>query len=79
MPEYDSDHLDSLRSALLDHPIYSNIVSVADLRSFMEDHVFAIWDFMSLLKRLQQHMTCIKVQWFLADNAKAARLISMTS
>jgi hypothetical protein len=76
MSQYDNDHLCSLRAALLDHPIYSNIVSVADLRSFMEDHVFAVWDFMSLLKRLQQDMTCITVPWFPTDDAKAARLIN---
>ena len=76
MSHYDNDHLCSLRAALLDHPIYTNIVSVADLRSFMEDHVFVVWDFMSLLKRLQQDMTCIRVPWFPVDNAKAARLIN---
>ena len=76
MSEYDNDHLCSLRTALLDHPIYTHVASVADLRRFMEDHVFAVWDFMSLLKRLQQDMTCITVPWFPADNAKAARLIN---
>jgi hypothetical protein len=76
MSEYDLDHLGSLRAALLDHPLYTHVASVADLRRFMEDHVFAVWDFMSLLKRLQQDMTCIKVPWFPADNAKAARLIN---
>src|SRR2546423_15595131 len=76
MSEYDNDRLCSLRAALLDHPIYTHVASVADLRRFMEDHVFAVWDFMSLLKRLQQDMTCIRVPWFPADNARAARLIN---
>ena len=78
MSEYDNDHFCSLRAALLEHPIYTHLVSVADLRQFMEDHVFAVWDFVSLLKRLQQDMTCIRVPWFPASNARAARLI-MTS
>jgi hypothetical protein len=76
MPTYDNDHFGSLRTALLDHPLYADIVSLADLRQFMEDHVFAVWDFMSLLKRLQQDMTCTRVPWFPADNALAARLIN---
>jgi len=70
MSEYDDVHLCNLRAALLDHPIYAQVTSVADLRRFMEDHVFAVWDFMSLLKRLQQDMTCIRVPWFPVENAR---------
>ena len=76
MPTCYNDRLGSLRAALLDHPLYANVASIADLRRFMEDHVFAVWDFMSLLKRLQQDMTCVEVPWFPAENAKAARLIN---
>src|ERR1700730_19068271 len=76
MQIYGNDRLDNLREVLLTHPIYTDIVSIADLRRFMEAHVFAVWDFMSLLKRLQQDMTCTRVPWFPADNARAARLVN---
>ena len=70
MPKYDDEDLGSLRAVLLDHPIYAQVACIADLKCFMEDHVFAVWDFMSLLKRLQQDMTCISVPWFPAGNAR---------
>jgi hypothetical protein len=76
MPNDDIDRLVRLRDRLLDHPLYTNVVSVGDLRCFMEDHVFAVWDFMSLLKRLQQDLTCTRVPWLPADKPKAARLIN---
>jgi hypothetical protein len=52
MPTDDINRLARLRDTLLDHPLYADVVSVDDLRRFMEDHVFAVWDFMSLPKRL---------------------------
>jgi len=76
MPKQDRDHLATLRAKLLDHPVYAEVASVADLRRFMGDHVFAVWDFMSLLKRLQRDITCTRVPWFPAENARAARLIN---
>jgi Protein of unknown function (DUF3050) len=83
LPEVNSNRLSAgndrfgrLRQALLDHPLYTDVVSVGDLRRFMEDHVFAVWDFMSLLKRLQLDLTCTRLPWFPAHDARAARLIN---
>ncbi|MCA9071188.1 MAG: DUF3050 domain-containing protein [Planctomycetaceae bacterium] len=41
--------LKPLQSELLNHPIYAEINSLEKLHLFMQHHVFAVWDFMSLL------------------------------
>jgi len=43
-----------LHDALVNHPIYAEVDSLGRLREFMQIHVFAVWDFMSLVKRLQR-------------------------
>ena len=61
MPDAGNDRLGRRRQALLDRPLYTDVVSVGDLRRFMEDHVFAAWDFMSPLKRLQLYrLPCLR-------------------
>ena len=44
---------DKNSASLYEHPVFSALVLKEDLQCFMQHHVFAVWDFMSLIKSLQ--------------------------
>ena len=62
-----------LRETLLKHPIYTQVDSLDRLREFMRIHVFAVWDFMSLVKRLQSEVTCHQLPWLPPAGRQVAR------
>jgi len=57
----------------MQHRVYKTIESKDDLRIFMQYHVFAVWDFMSLLKSLQANLTCVTIPWLPPTHPAAAR------
>jgi hypothetical protein len=65
-----------LRERLLSHRLYEVINSRPRVARFMEFHVFAVWDFMSLLKRLQRDVTCVATPWLAPSNARLARMMN---
>lgn len=68
--------IEPLRQQIIHHPVYSVINTVEDLRIFTQYHVYAVWDFMSLLKALQNNLTCTSVPWFPKGSADTRYLIN---
>src|ERR1700710_1135499 len=68
--------IEPLRKQLIAHSLYQNIRSIDSLQVFMEHHVFAVWDFMSLLKSLQQKLTCVTIPWMPVGSANTRYLIN---
>ena len=70
------DSIKEPREKLLNHKLYTEIKSIEDLQIFTSNHIFAVWDFMSLLKALQNNLTCTKVPWTPNKNSETAYLIN---
>ena len=70
------EKIEPFRQEIINHKLYSSIETLEDLRIFMEYHVYAVWDFMSLLKSLQNQLTCTSVPWLPVGDAETRFLIN---
>ncbi len=62
--------------AVVSHPLYTRLNTMDAVVEFTQHHVFAVWDFMSLLKTLQGKLTCVRVPWVPAGPTASRRLIN---
>lgn len=73
---YINSKIASQKEQLLNHSLYQKVQNLEDLHSFLETHVYAVWDFMSLLKALQAKLTCTTTPWFATPNPETRYLIN---
>lgn len=60
---FDAGVIAQLHKPLNQHPVYAAVKTLDDLRVFMAHHVYPVWDFMSLLKSLQQQIAPATQPW----------------
>ena len=68
--------LTPLKEKLANHRIFERINSIEELKVFMEHHIFAVWDFMSLLKKLQKDLVPSGSPWVPNPNGNLVRFIN---
>lgn len=61
---------------LENHKLYNAISSIEKLRDFMERHVYAVFDFMSLTKALQREFTSVDKIWTPPRDQSLCRFIN---
>ncbi|MEK8179334.1 DUF3050 domain-containing protein [Flavobacterium buctense] len=71
-----NEKIQSQKDILLQHSLYEKVKTIDDLHQFLESHVYAVWDFMSLLKALQSKLTCTTTPWFASANPETRYLIN---
>lgn len=74
--EFVTDEILEFQNRLENHSLYAKIQTMSLLVKFMSYHVYCVWDFMSLLKYLQQELTTVTVPWTPPKHPGLARFIS---
>ena len=71
-----NQNIQNYKNQLLKHSLYEKVKNIDDLHCFLENHIYAVWDFMSLLKALQNKLTCTTTPWLPVGNPEIRYLIN---
>jgi hypothetical protein len=70
------DKVKLLRKELAMHPVYAAVRNLEDLTNFMQQHAYSVWDFMSLVKYLQNQFAPARTPWLPHGDVKVRRFIN---
>lgn len=76
MSAFPIDEITLLRQELASHPIYEAITNIDELSIFMQHHVYGVWDFMSVVKYLQNHIASTQTPWLPSREGELQRFIN---
>lgn len=76
MTTFPLEKVKNLRKELATHPIYAAVTDMNDLTIFMQHHIYSVWDFMSLVKYLQNKIAPAQTPWLPFGDAHVQRFIN---
>ncbi len=76
MTPFPLENIKKLREELKNHPIYAAVSNMDDLTIFMQHHIYSVWDFMSLVKYLQNNIAPARTPWLPHGDAQVQRFIN---
>ncbi len=75
-PIFNHHRIQQLYHHILSHPVFNSLISLDHLRRFSEIHVYAVWDFMVLLKALRRRLIPDQPLWLPPMDAIGAHLVN---
>lgn len=76
MKPFPLEKVKRLREELAMHPVYAAVKDMDDLTIFMQHHIYSVWDFMSLVKYLQNKIAPARIPWLPLGDAQVQRFIN---
>ena len=76
MTTFPLENVKKLRKELATHPVYAAVRDMNDLTVFMQHHIYSVWDFMSLVKYLQNKIAPAQTPWVPFGDAQVQRFIN---
>lgn len=70
------ENVKKLRQELATHSVYEAVKDMHDVSVFMQHHSYPVWDFMSLVKYLQNEIAPAKPPWLPFGDASVQRFIN---